>query len=266
VNVIHLALCPCRRGPGPGNQADHARQQNITPRGLCTWKLCTWKQKRYPVTDAKYSVPIPRSPLDGILHALRYDQANLPFVWGHRIPPLLLRLASLYPPDYFQDCATLDSSPITKVIGSPHSKYIARARRSEHPGSQTFIESSSASAGPNGGGAIPQCSPSLDGVAVTAAMHVMSDCAPHAASCVDSPLTCEQNYSLGVELYGSRPDRAVNDFLNEYHALLRYLEDGRIPSIKITEINQLLPGQWKPSSSNTSGARAVRRTYNLSRQ
>jgi hypothetical protein len=33
-----------------------------------------------------------------------------------------------------------------------------------------------------------------------------------------------------------------------------YLTDilGRLPSIKISEIYQLLPGQWKPSSSNTS--------------
>jgi transposase len=107
--------------------------------------------------------------------------------------------------------------------------------------------------------------------------------------------------------------QAVNYFLNEYPALLRYLEDGRfeidnnlvendirptavgrkrwlfighpdagwrsaviysllisarrrglnpqtylteilgrLPSIKITEINQLLPGHWKPLSSNTS--------------
>jgi hypothetical protein len=48
------------------------------------------------------SVPLPRSLMDGILHALHCDERNLPFVWGHRAPPLLSRLGSLYPPDYFK--------------------------------------------------------------------------------------------------------------------------------------------------------------------
>jgi transposase len=38
--------------------------------------------------------------------------------------------------------------------------------------------------------------------------------------------------------------------LNPQYYLTEIL--GRLPSTKITEINQLLPGRWKPSSANTS--------------
>jgi len=37
-----------------------------------------------------------------ILRALPYDQRNVPFIWGYRVPPLLSRLGSPYFPIIFK--------------------------------------------------------------------------------------------------------------------------------------------------------------------